>query len=366
VSKKLAEVGKQNKRQVEFDALAVSLEKSYGAGSIARGGLQKALKSIPTGSLALDYELGTGGWPIGYVSTVFGPRDIGKSSMIAYAAIRNAQAMGLNCALVALEPNFDAEWAKLNGVVTEDLLVAYPTTGEEAFAMTLKLIRSEVVDLIVFDSIGAVLSEGEMEEDGKPRQGGQAGLITWYIKAAAPLCYRNDVCLLQINQVRDNMKARMPGALQMPGGHALEHHSSIIVQLKRGSGRYTIKQHGTDVQIGQEIIAYIPRNKMTQGGGKKAVFDYFSMETEEYPFGVDQASDVINTAKRTGVIKQAGSFYTLPNGERFQGQKAVAEYISENPDELGRIRDLVLTAMLTRGEKTVLEAVPEEEAADAS
>ena len=355
----MPKIPQEDIRKKELDALVADIEKSFGKGSVARGGLQKALNTIPTGSLALDYELGIGGWPLGYLVGVFGPRDIGKSSMIGLNAIRNAQAMDLNCAIIAMEPNFDEEWARKNGVDPDTLLVTYPTTGEDAFAMLHKLLRSGVVDLIIFDSIGALASESEMAEDGKPRQGGQAGLITWGVKVAAPLAFRNNVCVILLNQVRDNMKSRIPGVVQQPGGHALEHHESVIVQLKRGSGKYTVKQSGTDVQIGQEIVAHIVRNKMAEGSGKKAVFDYFFAETDDYPFGIDSFSDVINTAKRTGVIKQAGAYYDLPNDKRIQGMKGVIEYLEENPGVLDMVREGVLEAMLKRNDKTVLEAVPE-------
>lgn len=354
---------KQTKQQQkELESLAADIRKSFGQEAAAVGGLQKELRTIPTGSLALDYELGIGGWPLGRLVGVFGPRDIGKSSMVGLNAARSAQAMGLNVAWVALEP-FSEEWARKNGVEPEEMLLTYPVTGEEAFAVALKCIRSGVIDLLIFDSIGAVLGEGEMDEDGKPRQGGQAGLITWFVKAASPMAQRNDVCVILLNQVRDNMKSRIPGVVQQPGGHALEHMQSIIVQLKRGSGKYTIKQNGTDVQIGQEIVAHIVRNKESEGTGRKAVFDYFYAETDDYPFGIDQASDVINTAKRTGVIKQAGSYYDLPNGERLQGQKAVAEYLAANPDELAAVREAVLLVMLERNAKPVFEVVEEAESA---
>lgn len=356
----------QIKRANDLSVLAADIQKSYGADAAAVGGLQKALKTIPTGSLALDFELGIGGWPLGKLVGVFGPRDIGKSSMVGLNAVKNAQAMGLNVAWIALEP-FSEQWALDNGVEPDpddptkpNMLVTYPTTGEEAFGITLKCIRSGVVDLVVFDSIGAVLSEGEMDEDGKPRQGGQAGLITWFVKAAAPVAQRNDVCVILLNQVRDNMASRIPGVVQQPGGKALEHMESIIVQLKRGKGKYTIKESGTDVQIGGEIIAHILRNKESQGTGKKAVFDYYYMATEDYPFGIDTFTDTINTAKRTGVIKQAGAYFDLPNGKRIQGMKSVAEYLDQNPVVLADVREKVLEAMLNRNAKTTLEVVEDE------
>lgn len=351
------------KKKAELESLAADIRKSFGAEAAAVGGLQRELKTIPTGSLALDYELGIGGWPMGKLVGVFGPRDIGKSSMVGLNAVKSAQKMGLYVAWVALEP-FSEEWARKNGVDPDEMLIAYPTTGEEAFATALKCIQSGVVDLLVFDSIGAVISEGEMAEDGKPRMGGQAGLITWFVKAAAPVAWRNEVCVILINQTRESIgHGKFPGQVHQPGGKALEFMESVIVQLKHGKAKYTIKDAGTDVIIGSEIVAHIIRNKESEGTGRKAVFDYFFMETDDYPFGIDSFSDVLNTAKRTGVIKQAGSYYDLPNGERFQGLKKVAEYLSENPEELAAIREGVLQKMLDRDAKPIFEMVEEAESA---
>ena len=337
-----------------MDSLRDELQKSYGQDAAAFGGLSKKMNVVPTGSLALDYELGTGGWPLGYLFGVFGPRDIGKSSVIGFSAIANAQAMGLNCALIAMEPNFDEVWANLHGVITDEedercLLVSYPETGEQAFEMLHKIIRSGAVDFIVFDSIGALVSKSEMEEDGTKKVGGQSGLITWGIKVAAPLAFRNNVGVMLLNQVRDKLDHRGPGKLlQQPGGHALEHHESIIVQLRWGKDRYTVKQDGTDVEIGRQVIAHIVRNKMSQGGGKKALFDFYSMEVEGYPFGIDWKLDTLLTGKRLGVIGTRGAWLDLPSGKSLNGLKKAQEHLVENPEEALLIREAVIEAMLNR------------------
>lgn len=345
----------------QLDSLVSSIQKSFGVSSAKKGALQTRLRSIPTGSLALDYELGTGGWPMGYLCGIFGQRDIGKSSLIGFNAIRNAQSMGLNCAYIAVEPvgddNWEA-WATKNGVNVDELLLAWPTSGEEAFEMLHMTLRSEAVDLVIFDSIGALLSEVEQREDGKPRQGGQAGLITWGVKLAAPLAFRNNVSVLLFNQVRHDMRPGVKGVVyRQPGGEALEHSEAIIVHIRAGSSRYTVKDNGADVLVGREIVAHIVRNKLSEGSGRKAVFDYFFAETDQYPFGIDVESDIINTAMRAGVITRAGSYYSLPSGKRMQGQKAVGEHLAANPEEMAAIREMVLKAMLNRNDRPVLEAV---------
>lgn len=335
-----------------LDTVVAEVQRSFGQAAASKGGTQRALRSIPTGSLALDYELGTGGWPLGFLCGVFGRRDIGKSSMIGFNAVRNAQKMGLNCAWLAVEPvggeNWEG-WAAKNGVVVDDLAIFHPQTGEDAFEVLYQLVTSEAVDLIIFDSIGAVLGEGEMKKDGKPRQGGQAGLISWGVKRVAPIAFHNEVSVLLFNQVRHDMRPGVKGVVyKQPGGEALEHSEAIIVQLRPGKERYTVRDAGVDVLVGQEVVADIKRNKLSEGTGRRAVFDYFFMETDEYPFGIDQAADVINTAVRTGVIERAGSYYRLPDGTSLQGLAKAREHFAQSPEALAAVRELVLQAIGTR------------------
>lgn len=352
---------KPKKTTDHVDDLVKRFNKKYGKDAGSRGSLQRPLQSVPTGILSLDFALGTGGWALGHCHGVYGPRDIGKSSIIGLSAIREAQQMGLNAALIAVEPGFDPEWAEKHGVDTENLLIGRPRIGEEAFAMLYDIVDSNSVDIAIFDSIGALLSESEIDEDGKPKVGGQAGLITWGVKRVAPIAYRNECAVLFLNQVRDNMKSRIPGQVQQPGGHALEHTEATIVRLRSGKNRYTLKIDGDDVMIGREIIAVVERNKLSEGSNHKAVFDFFQKETDEYPFGIDTFSDIINTGKRTGVIKQRGAYFDLPDGTTHQGFAAVTEHLTGRPDVVGLIRDGVLTAMLESRERTVLEAVGDED-----
>lgn len=343
------------KSSSELDDLVAKFNKKYGKDAGSRGSLQRPLNSIPSGILSLDYALGTGGWARGYCHGVYGPRDIGKSSIIGLNAIREAQQMGINCAIVAAEPGFDPSWAAKHGVDVDSLIIARPLSGEEAFAM-LHDIVSIPETFVLFDSIGALLSESEVDDDGKMKMGGQAGLITWGVKRTVPVCYRNQSTVIFLNQIRDNMNSRIPGQVQQPGGHALEHSQATIVRLRKGKGRYTMKFNGDDVIIGNEIIAVVERNKLSEGTNQKASFDFYQKETGEYPFGVDFLNDIINTAKRTGTIKQRGSYYDLPDGQSFQGLKSATEYLASKPDVVGKIRDDVLTAMMNNN-RTTLEVV---------
>ena len=351
----------KNSRPVgnQLDDLVNKISTKYGRHAGSKGSLQRPLKSIPTGILALDFALGTGGWARGYLHGVYGPRDVGKSTIVGLSAIREGQQMGLTAAIVAVEPGFDPIWAEKHGVNTSELLIARPETGEEAFAMAHEIVSSKVVDIVIFDSIGALLSESEIDEDGKMKMGGQAGLITWGVKRLAPIAYKNETTVILLNQIRDVMSPNAHGGKQQPGGNALEHTEATITRLRPGSykNRYTMKIAGDDVLIGRELIAIVERNKLSEGTNRKAVFDFYQMEVDGYPFGIDHTSDIINTAMRTGVISQRGSMYDLPDGKTLKGRVAVGDYFASNPSSVGTVRDGVLKAMVEQNTKTTLEVV---------
>jgi recombination protein RecA len=342
-------------------AAAGDLEKQYGLNSGATGRFDRKLNVVPTGSIALDYALGTGGWPLGHPVEVFGPPDIGKSSIIGFSAIRQAQKMGMVAGIVAIEPGFDPDWAAKNGVDLDTLVVSWPNDGQEAFNVLFDWMNGDTVDYVVFDSIGAILRPSEAEVNGKPNQGGQSGLITWGVKRTLMPCWKRNKGLMYLNQIRDDMKAQMSGVYDSPGGHALKHSCAIRVQLRPGKDRFNVKDAGDDVMIGRSIVAVIKRNKLSEGTGKRAIFDFYSMETENgsFPFGIDQTTDVINTGKRTGVITLGGSWYyheLFPDG-KLQGEDKVRDHLVRNPDHVNTIRTEILSVMLKRRKSDQEETV---------
>lgn len=320
----------------------------YGQQAAASGRFNPPKDVIPTGILALDYALGVGGWPKGHISTVFGPRDIGKSSVIGLNAIKSIQAQGQKAAIVAVEPGFDPYWAERHGVDLDGLLILWPDDGQEAFDMLYDTVLDDEFGLTVFDSIGKVQRPSEAGEKGKAGQGGASALISWGVSRILTPVWKRQKTVLFLNQVRDDMGARFP-LLRQPGGHALEHCSSVIVQLKPGKDKYTIKEDGEDILIGRELVAVINRNKTDEGTGKRAKFDFFQKETDAYPFGIDVAADVINTGKRTGVIKGSTwlSHDAFPDG-KLNGKPAVAKFIAERPEVVSVIRAEIVQVMEER------------------
>lgn len=330
--------------------LAAKFEKKFGHKAGATGSEEWPLDVIPTGSLSLDYALGIGGWPMGHPIEVFGPPDIGKSSVIGLNAIANAQAMGKFCAIVAVEPGFDPNWAEKHGVNTNDLVIARPDNGQDAFNMLSEIVTAGV-DFVLFDSIGALLRESEAEVDGKPSQGGRSNLVTWGVHNILQKSWKNNTCVMFINQVRDKMNARMPGVVDSPGGHALKHVSAIRVQLKTASsGIYNDKVNGEEMEVGHRLKAIIVRNKLSEGSRRVAEFDYYKKQTEDHDVGIDKAADIIDVAIKTGCITPAGAWLRHPSfpgdSNQIQGRANAGKFLMENPKIQEQIRKEVLEVMV--------------------
>lgn len=330
---------------VEINDKVLKFQKAFGLQSAAAGRYIRPLDVVPTGILALDYALGTGGWPSGSIIEVYGLPDAGKT-LLALQGIREAQKLGKICGYIAAEPGYDSAWAAKHGVDLERLLVSWPDDGKEAFEHLQMMVLDDDIEFIVFDSIGALLRASETEIDGNMAAGGQAGLITWGVKRAWTAAYKRNKYVIFLNQVRDVMSARFP-TLDSPGGHALKHASEIRVYLRPGTEKFTIQEGDNKILVGQEVIAEIKRTKRDQGTGKRAVYNMFTMETDEFPFGVDRVTDVINTGKRTGVIEQAGAWFKyvdFPDG-KLQGKDAVAKWLKENPEKIDSIREKIIGAI---------------------
>jgi recombination protein RecA len=337
---------------VDLDTLAKKYQKRYGHQAASSGKFKQHTASTSTGILSLDYALGTRGWPEGTVIEVFGPPDIGKSSIIGFNAIVEAQKKGKVCGIVALEPGFDPSWAEKNGVDLDKVLILWPDDGQQAFDMLFDMVTSPDISLIIFDSIGAVLRPSEAGDKGKPSQGGQSALITWGVKRIQMPAWKRQKTVILLNQIRDDMNAMFAGAVESPGGHALKHTAEIRVQLKPGKDRFTVKEgegdQAHDVLIGRSVIAVIKRSKKDEGTNKRAIFNHFSKETPEYPFGVDKMTDIFNTAKRTGVLRTGGGgwYYhdKFPDG-KLRSEDAVLEYLRQNESVVDAIREQVLGSL---------------------
>jgi recombination protein RecA len=346
-----------SKASEALEAERARMEKKFGKDSAALGSKKYSRNVVSTGITGLDYALGTGGWPRRFMSEIFGPPDVGKSSILGIAAMNEAQKLGMTPGIIALEPGFDEEWAELHGLDTDNLLIGRPDDGHQAFQMLYDWVTGDTIDFIIFDSIGAVLRESEMDEKATgPAAMGQAGLITWGLKRCVMPLWKKNKCLLLINQVRDDQKSRITGLLDSPGGHALKHGCPVRIQMRFGKDKdYSKDNDGSDsytYTVGQQIVCTIKRNKMSRGTGKRAQFMYFYDDVDGHPFGIDWVEDTLSTALRAGVITRAGGVYRHPlfpeqkNGNhQVSGRVELEKLFQENPKVVETIRREVLTVM---------------------
>lgn len=331
-------------RKAALDKLRADGLRKFGHKSVALGSDKDDLGVIPTPSLMLDFKTGIGGFPRGLAVEVFGDNTLGKSSAIAYGVVANAQKMGLLVAYIAAEPLFDEGWAAQHGVVPEELLIKRPQHAEEAWEMVHDLVYSDLVDYIVFDSVGALGTESETEK-GTKKAYGASGVITAGLNAVMPRCYRNNTGILLLNQQRVNTAGRANViTYESPGGEGLKHHMVMRIQLKPGKGYYTVKRDGEDVLVGRELLCTFLKNKMAYNM-KGARFDFYYQATPEYgPVGVDKAEDVIRTGKVTGVI-QGSSWLEHSSFGKVHGKVALRKKIEDDPSIIDAIRLDVLAKM---------------------
>lgn len=343
------------KQKIDMQAKRVLAEKErmikkYGAGAAAIASEKTTYNVIPTVSRALNYALGTGGIVRGTCTEVYGRYGIGKSTIMLAGTLRNAQRMGLLGGIIAMEPNINGQWLEDNGIDPEKVIIGYPDHGEHAFEMLYDWVFSGILGFIGFDSIGAVVSEGETQADGKKKAYGASGLITWGLNRVMPRVYKNNIALMLVNQQRDDTKNANPnikGLVESPGGHALKHHARTRIQLKPGKDRFVIREEGEELMVGQQIVASIKKNSLAEGTANSAQFRFFHVHTDQYPFGVDETEDLINTAKRAGVIEGSTWLYheTFPGG-KVQGKDKLAAFLAENPDSLKQIDTELNTRMM--------------------
>lgn len=315
---------------------------------------------LSTGITSLDYALG-GGLQSGSFVEAFGPPDIGKSSAFGLSVIHAAQEADLLCAIINLEPGLieradeASTWLRDNDVDPEGVVMAYPDSGDEAFDILFTYIDEKAVDLILFDSIGAVTNESEMEAGKGPKVGGESRLISWGMTRVAQRAEKNNVTTIFINQVRDRVGESI-GGVKTPGGWAKEHLCQTRIQLRPGKDKWSIKHGKEEIFYGRDIIARIVRNKLNRGTGQRAEFTYFQRAEEGHKVGIDRAKDVGRMAKTTGVLKKDSpnsTWFHHPSfpevgakGEhKINGEEAVFQFLRENPEARAQLRSEVMEKM---------------------
>lgn len=313
-----------NKDKMKALEMAISqIERSFGKGSIMRLGAEQIAEGvgvIPTGSLSLDIATGVGGFPRGRVIEIFGPESSGKTTL-ALNAIAEAQKMGGIAAFIDAEHALDVNYAAKLGVNIEDLLISQPDTGEQALEVAETLVRSGAVDIIVIDSVAALVPKAEIEGDmGDAHMGLQARLMSQALRKLTAAISKSMTTVIFINQIRMKLGVMFGNPETTTGGNALKFYSSMRLDIRKID---TIKE-GQDV-IGGRVRVKIVKNKVAPPF-RQAEFDVYFNE------GISKIGEIIDLGVEKGIIEKAGAWYSYNGNKIGQGRDNVKEFLKNNKD----------------------------------
>lgn len=298
------------------------LEKSYGKGAVMKLGDApvEAMESISTGSLGLDIALGIGGLPKGRVVEIYGPESSGKTTL-AIHVIAEAQKAGGIAAFVDAEHAFDQFYAKKLGVDVDELLVSQPDNGEQALEIADNLIRSGAIDVIVIDSVAALVPKSEIEgEMGDSKMGLQARLMSQALRKLTGTISKTKCCCIFINQLRDKIGVMFGNPETTTGGNALKFYSSVRLDIRRIA---QIKD--SDEVAGNRVKVKIVKNKVAPPF-RIAEFDIM------FGAGISKVGEIIDLGVEYGIVKKAGSWFSYGDTKLGQGRDAVKQLLSDNPE----------------------------------
>ena len=308
-----------------------AIEKQFGKGAImSLGGDVEDIDVIPTGSVGLDLALGVGGLPRGRVVEIFGPESSGKTTL-SLQAIAQAQKAGGVCAFIDAEHAFDVIYARKLGVRVEDLLVSQPDCGEQALEIADKLVGTGAVDLIVVDSVAALVPKAEIEgEMGDAHMGLQARLMSQALRKLTAATSRNNTCVMFINQLRQKIGVVYGNPETTTGGNALKFYASV---------RLDIRKIGV-VKNGEQAVGNKTRVKVVKN---KVAPPFRECEFEiVYGMGVNATGEIVDLASEANLIEKSGAYYSW-NGERIaQGRDKACQYLAEHPDLADVLRDKLI------------------------
>ncbi len=329
------------------------IERQFGKGAIMKlsDSSVRNVKAIPTGALALDLALGIGGLPRGRIVEIFGPESSGKTTL-ALHVVAEAQRNGGVAAFIDAEHALDPVYAKALGVDVDELLISQPDTGEQALEIADMLIRSGALDVVVIDSVAALVPRAELEGDmGDSHVGLQARLMSQALRKLAGTINRSDTTAIFINQLREKIGVMFGSPETTPGGRALKFYSSVRVDVRRIE---SIKQ-GTE-NVGNRVRAKIVKNKVAPPF-RLAEFDIMFGE------GISREGSLLDVAVEHGVVKKAGAWYTFDTDQLGQGRERAKEFLRENPEVAMQLQDKVMRVVGVIVDETEAEA--EDEPADA-
>src|SRR6187401_2839214 len=347
VEKNLDRDDRQDRERMKAVELAVGqIEKQFGKGSIMRLGQKGAIQpidAIPTGAISIDFALGVGGVPRGRVVEIFGPESSGKTTL-SLQVIAEAQKLGGMAAFVDAEHALDAAYAQRLGVDIDNLLVSQPDNGEQALEIVEVLIRSNGVDVVVVDSVAALVPKAEIEgEMGEAQMGLQARLMSQALRKLTGAVSKSKTCLIFINQLREKIGVMFGNPETTTGGRALKFYASVRLDIRRIA---SIKDG--DVVVGGRTRVKVVKNKVAPPF-REAEFDVM------YGEGISREGDLLDLAVEKRIIEKSGAWFAF-SGERLgQGRENAKQFLKENPSvrqaiedrvrkELGLVRDVEVAA----------------------
>jgi recombination protein RecA len=321
LEEQLSEKNEERKRAIE--SAMGQIEKQFGKGSIMRLGANTELKSIPvipTGALDLDIALGIGGLPVGRIVEIYGPESSGKTTLML-SAIAQAQKMGGVAAFIDAEHALDPSYAKKLGVNIDDLLVSQPDNGEEALEICESLVRSNAIDIIVIDSVAALVPKAEIEGDmGDSHMGLQARLMSQALRKLTGTISKSKTTVVFINQIRMKIGVMFGSPETTTGGNALKFYASIRLDIRKIE---TLKEK--EESIGNRVRVKVVKNKCAPPF-RQAEFDVM------FNSGINRESSLIDLAVKHDIITKGGSWYSFQSEKLGQGKESVRAYLLEHPE----------------------------------
>lgn len=319
-------------KEKALEMAMMQIERQFGRGSIMKLGAEAdrmAVDVLPTGSLSLDVALGVGGVPRGRVVEIFGPEASGKTT-VALEVIAEAQKRGGVGAIIDAENAMDPQYAQALGVDIDELLISQPDTGEQALEITEMLIRSAAVDVVVVDSVAALVPRAEIEGDiGDSHVGLQARLMSQALRKLSNAISRTHTVAIFINQLREKIGVMFGNPEVTPGGRALKFYSSVRLDLRKID---TIKK-GNEI-VGNRVRARVVKNKVAPPF-RNAEFDIM------YGFGISREGDILDLGVEQGLVKKSGAWYMFDDDQLGQGRENAKVFLVEHPDAAANIEQLV-------------------------
>lgn len=312
----------KDKRSQALDLALKSIEKQYGKGAIMRLGDEpdRKIEATPSGSINLDIALGVGGYPKGRIIEVYGPESSGKTTL-ALHAIASAQKLGGNVAFIDAEHALDAQYAKKLGVDIDNLLLSQPDTGEQALEIVEALIRSGSIDMVVIDSVAALVPEAEINGDmGDSHVGLQARLMSQAMRKLSGIISKTQTTAIFINQIREKVGVMFGNPEVTPGGRALKFYSSVRLEIRRSESL----KNGAEF-IGNKAKIKVVKNKVAPPF-KEALVDIIFGE------GISKSGEVLDLATDLELIQKAGAWYAYNNEKIGQGRDNAKKYLEDHPE----------------------------------